>query len=315
MSDLDGTLIPAGLDQLKDFAMTLKEIEDKTGADVKFCPISGRTSGYVLKMMDDSERYLKDAGLKDGLGYGAAELGGIILYGKDQPFKRTFLYPVDDARIVRRLRKDVMGGPFSKIFETDPDAHLVTAFVIKSEILKKIKNTTAEGPNQENEIKNKTDKLYKSLRDYLENKYGNELSVVFSGVIEVKPPEISKENAIKWMLNKYSKEYDIKGLVYCGDSENDKKAVEYVSKLAMIPGIKANVFIPSNAMDVIKSENMERWKEKFEKFGVKKSIKISKYQISDGITDLLKNHLKKGELIDNGPTPTKTKDDFGVSYN
>ena len=42
-------------------------------------------------------------------------------------------------------------------------------------------------------------------------------------------------------------------MCYCGDAENDLKAVDYMARLAQIPASNVNIFIPKNASPVIKS--------------------------------------------------------------
>jgi HAD superfamily hydrolase (TIGR01484 family) len=328
MTDLDGTIFPSSSKKIIDLVDTLKEIEQRTGASVKFCPISGRTSSYVLSIMDRMETDFKEVGMKNAIGYGAAELGSIIIYGKNMPYKRKLLFSDEKSKIIKAMKKEVNEGKFSKFFETDPDAYFVTAFVLKRKFIKEIETETKKeniGKNlsedEFNEIVEKKCKThyYKPLRKELEKKYGKDIDIVFSGVIEAKPREISKDNAIKWMLNKFmtSKEYtgtEIGGIIYCGDSENDKKAVDYISRLALIHGIKAQVFTPSNAATEIRSENIEQWKDKFKKFGVDNCVKISKYPIVEGITDLLKMQLEKGELISKGPLSKEIKDDIKINY-
>jgi hypothetical protein len=93
MTDLDQTIYPASLKQLGNLVESLKKIEDKENVEVRFCPISARPSGYVLSKMDDLDKYFNDAKLKGGVGFGAAENGGVIVYAKNEPFRRTFLYP------------------------------------------------------------------------------------------------------------------------------------------------------------------------------------------------------------------------------
>lgn len=296
MTDLDGTIIPADLDQMKALALVLKKIGEDKKIDVKFCPISGRPSAYVLSVMDVYETIFKKLEGRVSLGYGAAELGSIILEGKDNPFGRIYLQSKESYALADKIRTQFAQSPYAKYFNADPDGHFVTAFVIKPQLYR---NLSPE----------KRLLLYQELRDYLRKEQNHNLDIVFSGCIEIKPKGVSKEKAIQWMLERYQKEYDVRGIVYCADSENDKKAVEYMVRLGMIPGIRAHVFLPSNAMQIIHSEQIEAWKTKFEKFGLKKNVKISHYSVSEGITDLLYQHLNSGELITQSKAASVTRDD------
>lgn len=46
--------------------------------------------------------------------------------------------------------------------------------------------------------------------------------------------EISKSYAMNILLTKYQRHFNIVGLCMCGDAENDKIALNYVSRLAEV---------------------------------------------------------------------------------
>lgn len=104
--------------------------------------------------------------------------------------------------------------------------------------------------------------VYNSIKDDIIKEFGDgALSIAMShNCMEVMTKEISKSHAVDLLFCRYAITYNIVGLLYAGDAENDKIAMQYVSKLAEIPGVNAHNFEPGNAQSAIDSINIEGWK-------------------------------------------------------
>jgi HAD superfamily hydrolase (TIGR01484 family) len=316
MSDLDGTLIPAKLTEMQDFFKTLKKIEKDLDVQIKFSFITGRPAGYLLSTMDSFQNYFDEYEMNDPLGLGVAEQGGIIVYGKCKPYRRKYIGTKDYSKELANIKELVDNSKFKNSFEIEQDGKISISYVINGDYYEKkqkeLEHEYSDKKVAKKELKKHVSAKYKELRDYLSNRIPKDIEIVNGGVLEIKPKEISKDKAVSYLFDRYKKKYDIKGIVYCGDSENDKKAIEYVSKLGLIPGIRANVYLPSNGKDEVRSENIEFWKNRLLKKGARKNVKISKYSTIAGISELLMTDLKSNQLIDKSSSSAKTKDDIGI---
>lgn len=104
--------------------------------------------------------------------------------------------------------------------------------------------------------------VYQSIKDDIIEEFGDgNLNIAMShNCMEVMTKEIKKSKAIDILFSRYALQYNIVGLLYAGDAENDKIAMQFVSKLAEIPGINAHNFQPGNAQNAVDSLNIEGWK-------------------------------------------------------
>lgn len=300
-TDLDETFIPIGLKGMKKFVDLVKEIEAKEGVKVKYCPISGRQSTYVLAIMDVIKAVFEEGGIKNAVDYGVGEQGAVVAH-IDSYCRQDFLGAEEDKDIKSKILQAFNEFKYKDYFTSMPGFDYMYTFYIKDELVKSL--------SQE-----KRNKLLSLLRKHLSLKLKDKVNI--SDVIdclEVVSKGTGKDKAIKWALSKYSRKYDVVGLCYSGDSENDLKAVSYVSKLAEIPGIKANVFLPANAYECLKSKNVEAWKRKIESVFSGYKVHESKEKRFEGVMKLIRQKLKEGNLVSHEPRPRKTQDDMAIIY-
>lgn len=298
-TDIDGTLLPMNISQMQELSNVMLRISNKDEIQIKICPISGRPSNYVLATMDILQTLMDDVGVVNAVDYGGGEQGGIIVYGGTRPYNREYIGKDISFKLKRQIDTFFNNSSLKDKFVCDPDTKVINSFVLKSKLYTSL-----------NEIER--EKLYDELIGELQKEFGNKVKYVKSGAVELCPHGVSKDNAIKWILDQYQKEYDICGIVYSGDSDNDKEAIKYISKLAEIPGTKAYSFLPSNARTSIRSENIEKWKDRLVDSGAKRSIIVGEGKYLDGILGAMKQYISNNELIYNRIEELKTKDDFGV---
>lgn len=297
LSDLDGTILPINTKQLSEFSNLMKKISDLNNIEVKFCPISGRPSNYVLAIMDIFNSAFKEAGLNNAVGLGSSEQGSVILPGKDRLYERISITS-QNKQLFINLRNYVLKSKFGQYFSYEPDLRNSLSLVFRSEI-----------NGKENESFRK--EIFNELKGYILKKYGNEVNVSYSGCMEVTLKDVSKDKAIKYIINHYQKTHEIKGIAFGGDSENDIPAIRYMSLLSSIPGQKINVIVPSNALKVLKNGSVENWKEKYKKLGVPKCITVSEHKGAEGMIRLL-TKMEKNKTLISYDSELKVRDDIGL---
>jgi hypothetical protein len=103
----------------------------------------------------------------------------------------------------------------------------------------------------------------------------------------------------------------------CGDAENDKVALNYMSRMAevrgvclfelahqhdvaaQVPGVRSHVFTPSNAQRAVSTSVLEGWKNR-NKESSKNRIRKSQFALFKGITALVRDELSKNTLVGEG---------------
>lgn len=306
LTDLDGSFTPIVSEEMATFAKLMKSIQDKENVAVKFAPVSGRNADYLSAIMGIVKWEFDKVGVKDAIDYGAAEQGAVIQYA-NSPVARLSLAKPESKALIADIKCIFNESKFAKIMDYHPTNEYDMAFLLKSAVVKSWK----QDKNGEKEHK---EAIYKKFKDYMLQKIGNRADVVYSGCIEITPPEIGKDKAINWILSQYQKDYDIVGVTYYGDSENDKKAIEYMAKLAEIPGIKFKTYIPSDAKKEIESANVEGWKVNNKNVHSLPSVfRASPGNVrSRGLVELMEKDLKNETLLGRGTEHHQFRDDCQI---
>lgn len=299
-TDLDKTFSPIGLKDIKDFAQLVKEIKERENVEVKFCPVSGRPGAYIRGQMDVLRSIFNSEGLKNVFDYGIAEQGSIITMGK-QPFHEQYIGDPANINLKEDIKKILTKDAYKDIVIDEVDKRFTCSLHV---IDKPGFPITPEDKK----------KVYNQLEQDIKALLGESVDVAKAhDCMEVMSKEVSKGNAINWVINRNMKSYEVSGISFSGDAGNDKMAVKYVSKLAEIPGMKANVYLPSNAIEEIQSKALESWKEKIP--SSTNRILISDEIYFKGVMKLIRNALNNGTLLRKGNEITGTKDDINIGKN
>jgi HAD superfamily hydrolase (TIGR01484 family) len=304
MTDLDGTIWPLNSDQLKKLISTVKKIENEKNVKVIISPITGRQALYTNAVMDLLRNEFQYQGLSkdnvDNIGIGAAELGSIFTYGSKNSPGRKFLVNKSLSSASDAVRKDVESHPvFSKIFDVDPDSNINVGFFLNDRVTKYLSNKHGNSPQAKELIKAESKKYYNKLLKYINNSTDNKVNAVYSGILEVKPSSVSKAIAVNKLYNHYKKKYNVKGLIYCGDSPNDIDAINEVRHISRYtPPHETHVFLPANA-----DSSLLKLGDSKEISDEKQIIKQAKFgDKADGIIELLENNMNT--LVKNSPNIT-----------
>lgn len=151
--------------------------------------------------------------------------------------------------------------------------------------------------------------ICKKLCEVLEIKIGKEVTTSIDGkYVDVTPRNAGKEAAIKFIMNQYSKKFNIAGVCFSGDADSDVAAAKYLSRLALIPGIKSNVFTPANSKVSLEISKLEEWKLRK---GIPAIIKKATKKGIDGIIELIEIANNKNDLVEK-PYHKEVKDDLGL---
>lgn len=296
-SDLDGTLFPAKGEYISELSKKLKTIQDTNDVQIKFIVVSGRNTGHTRAMAQHIEHNLKEADVKNPVDFSFSEQGGAYVCANSQ-VEHKFLGNKEKLHLKNILKSDFENSKFAIYFEQCPLNQYNSAFVFKSSISKSLSTEDKST-------------IRKEFLNFLKNRYGKTMNIEDSGAIEVTPPGIGKDFALEYTLRQYRKEFNISGLIYCGDSGNDLSAIKYVSKLAIGTGIKSYVFTPSNAKPQVSSEKLENWKDKLSP-RVEKNIEKSDLKTIEGLNSLLDKHIKNKDFIGEGLDTLSVKDDLAL---
>jgi HAD superfamily hydrolase (TIGR01484 family) len=299
-TDLDKTFVPYDYKKdVKDFLTLIRDIKNRENVDVKFCPISGRPGAYVRRLMHEWRDHAKMEGLQNIFEFGAGEQGAVIVDGK-KSYQNYFLGNPEYTSLKKEVAEIVKKNKYGKFIADEDEKHFTCSLHIRDEIGEKL---TGEQKK----------KIYQSLRDDVVHALGEEKAYasMAHNCLEVIPTGVSKHESINWIIHHYRKEYEIVGITFSGDAENDKSAISYVSKLAEIPGSKAHVFLPGNAVKEIDSMALEGWKEKNKNASANR-IKNSDLPLFAGVIKLMRKALKENTLVSAGIKDWKTKDDLAL---
>lgn len=298
-SDLDSTFTPIGLDGVRRFVDLMKEISEKEKVEVKFCPISGRPADYVVGLMNMIKYAFEEKGMKNVVEYGAGEQGGVVV-DSSKAYSQVYVGDEKNKNLKEKIMDLINESKYAKYVADEPGKRYTCSIHIKSEYECRMTNEQQK-------------KVYNGIRELMMKEFGNRVCCAMaSDCIEVMPTEISKHNAMKYLMQEYNKKYDIVGITYSGDAENDKKAVDYVSRIAEIPGIQASVFLPGNSNKCIHSSELESWKERLNGKASNNRIITAERSRFDGVMDLMEKSLKEGKLIGKGRKFKHTVDDCQV---
>lgn len=297
-ADLDKTVTPLGLSGIQDLIDTVKQIAQKEKVAVKVIPISGRPADYVLGFMHTMRDIFQEAGLNDVFDLGAGEHGALVVDGK-KSYQQVYLGKPGGENLKKSIANIIKNSRYSDKLIDEENKRYTCSIHIKKELAK---NMTLD----EQKV------IYNSIKKDILAVHGDSLTISKAhDCTEVMPKEISKANAIKWLINENMKKHEIVGLTFSGDSGNDLDAIKYMSKLAEIPGIKANVFLPGNAIREIESDFVEAWKNN-NQASSKNRIQKGEQPYFKGVTELLRKALREGTLVSKGLSKYETKDDLAL---
>jgi HAD superfamily hydrolase (TIGR01484 family) len=305
-SDLDNTITPTDEQTKRQFARFAVELKKRNNVELKFCPISGRDVSFITDRMKELSEPFEEVGLKDTVEIGAGEQGGVIVH-KDSPQKNK---PITwfDEELKKEMSNIVNNSKFSKLFEEEKNLKTINVFSVTQEHVPHL-------PVEEKIIFYK--KQMEELQDFLNRRFGSEVQFSqfwnpYLGVLEVVPNQIGKEVALRGIFEYYQKKYNIVGFCYCGDHENDLRAIDYVCRLAEVPGIKAHVFIPKNAQECTKEPKIKVWQDKMGAISRGRVIKQGDFNTLKGILDVMKKEYRNGRLISERVESKNTVDDMFV---
>lgn len=299
-TDIDETFAPIGLSGLRSFVNLVKEIQQKENVVVKFCPISGRQADYVKAVINSVNAVFREEGIHNFSEFGAGEQGALLVNIK-QPHYFEFLGKEEDLKTAKTVGKFIENSYYMQFLQEGPHNECLHVYYLRDKIKKFV-------------TPHLRDDIFADIRDFLHQKFGDKIYI--SHVIdniEVLPASLGKDTAIKRIFNEYQKKYNIVGLSYSGDSENDLRAVKYVSRLSEISGIKAHVILPSNAYPILESKANEIWKEKLKHVGSVQRIVKSNEPRFQGVMKVLQQKLEEKDLIDTGCVLKRSADDSFIT--
>lgn len=303
LSDIDNTITPTSDEARVEFAQFAKKMKDENNVSLKFCPISGRAPEHVSLVMKELNKPFEAVGLPETVVLGAADQGGVYAYRGDSKRNRPI------AKVDEVLRKDISEAVFSssvsEYFYEETGTKAINVFQVKSEYVAGLSKERAEEFFRE-----KLD----YLKIYMEKLFGKKIHLSrFAnnevGVLEIVPHGVGKDVAIKKLFEKFQKNYDIVGMCYCGDHENDLKAIDYMSRLAEVPGIKTHIFLPKNAQECTKNPEIKVWQDKIGDKSQGRVIRQGNFDTLKGVLDAMKGEYYKGNLIGQGMSRKFSVDD------
>lgn len=212
-------------------------------------PVSGRPCGYVLRVLHSARDVLADYDIHNVTDKGVAEQGALLVDSK-RSYGPQFTGDPRNVGLKAKVAKAIENNEYIGIISDEPDKlvrekHLLPAVDVDTVQLTKychhfsqytcsihIKNEAKEGMTTEDKFV-----VYRSAKKDIEEAFtaaGEELPFIAMAhnCMEVMSPEISKANGLNMLLHDYRRDYDIVGLMYGGDAENDKVAMTFVSKMA-----------------------------------------------------------------------------------
>lgn len=281
-TDIDQTLLPIDLTALKEFVNIVKEIQEEKKVKVKLCPISGRQPVFVKGIMNFISGIFESEGVYNLVEMGAGEQGAIIVHSTE-PEHLYYLANKDDLEFKKKASRVVKDSYLSRYLSETPQNVVINTFSLNEKYKRKL-------PVNEKE------KVFTELRKLLEDKLGDTIRV--SHVVdslEIAPKNIGKDIAIRSILKTYAKRYDIVGVTFSGDSENDLSAVKFLDKLFKLKGEAVNVLLPSNAYECLDLKNM-RYEDTYSKFSFN-NIQRADSERFKGVLELLKDNYEKGTLL------------------
>jgi HAD superfamily hydrolase (TIGR01484 family) len=309
-TDLDGTFMPLDMKTMKKFVKLAKNIEKKENVKTIFCPVSGRPGEYVVGVANTIKAFF-GKNMEHMFKYAVGEQGAILRDVRNGS-KQEYLgldkggVPVRKAieEIINKKNYTVRKGkfkdkkiPFSQIFQDEPGKIFTSSIHIKEKL-----------PSYMEEVNSK--EIYQALRDaIIKSPIGDKIDITMaSDCLEVMSKKVSKAIAVKAVLERIQKKYDVKGISYAGDGENDKTAINYFTKLGEILGVKANVYTPSNSQKAISTETLET-KKVTENPHLKRRIKKGSKKFFAGVLELMKKDLLAGNLVSKYKPLGKIADD------
>ena len=226
------------------------------------------------------------------------KLQGAVIVDAKRSYGPRYMGYDKNRTLKSRIAEILKNNEYCKIIADEPDKLYTCSIHIKNEAKKKM---TEEEQQQ----------VYISVRNDIWRVFGQdglfiamahncmEVGVRIEASFQVMHKEISKARALEVILTTYRKKYDVVGMCMCGDAENDKVALLYMSRMAEVPGVRAHVFTPSNAQRAVSTSVLEGWKNTNPNTS-RNRIRKSQFRLFRGITDLIRDELAKNTLVGDG---------------
>lgn len=295
-TDLDGTFTPISVEILNRLVKLVDSIQKESGVKVKFCPISGRNSNYVMGVMNVVDGIFSSSGIKGIVDIGAGEQGGILV-DKRYGYKHLVLSNLDYKKIDKQVKKLILKGKYKDYFVFEPGRKSSTFVSIKEELMDVF---------SEKEIR----AMIADLKKDIQNEFAGKVHVdSYRSCFEVAPVGVAKELAFKKIMSDYSKQYNIVGLSYAGDGENDLSVMRYISKISLVPGIKTHIVIPSNRFETLTEERVNSWNKKLKDVS-KSVVTLSDKKYFEGVIDVLEERYNSNKLFGSGLNRSTTYDEL-----
>lgn len=299
-ADIDKTIAPYNYKKdIEEFLTLIREIQEKENVTVKFCPISGRPGAYVRRFLHEWRDHAKYAGLDSIFELGAGEQGAVIVDAR-KSYENIYLGNPNTLSLKRDVDSILKNHRFGKWISDEWEKIYTCSLHIRDEVAKKL-------------TRDEQKKIYGTLSQDILSALGAEkiYTPMAHNCLEVIPNGIGKAESINYIQSHYRKTYEIVGITFSGDAENDKTAVNYISKLAEIPGVKSNVFLPGNADKSIESDSLEGWKEKNTKASGNR-IQKSEIPLFAGVLKLMRKAYEEKTLLGKGLQTLETRDDLAL---
>ena len=309
LSDVDNTITPTSEAVKAEFSQFAKEMKENENVELKFCPISGRDSEHISNIMKELNKPFEKSGLPQTIEIGVSDQGGVYAFRED-PSRNRPIQKIDET-----LRKDIkttfQKADVSKYFFEELNTKVINIFTVKPECIQNLSRKNAEAF-----LKEKLNLLKVYMLKHLGKKiHISEFNNSEVGVLEVVPQGIGKDIGVQKLIERFQKKYNIVGMCYCGDHENDLKAIDYMSRLAEVEGIKINIFLPKNAKEITKSPHIRVWQDKMGDISRGRVIRQGNFDTLKGILDAMKREYNKGNLIENGVNWKISLDDSVIVNN
>lgn len=171
---------------------------------MKFVPVSGRPSGYVLRVLHDTRDMLSGMDVGQVCDYGAAEQGALLV-DSSRSYGPQYIGNSSNLGLKQRVAEIIKRNRYASIVKDEPDKIYTCSIHIINEAKAKM-----DHPAQR--------KVYESIRDdILKELDKSTLDISMShNCMEVMSKEISKAKAIDVLLDRYKKDYNVVGMLYAG---------------------------------------------------------------------------------------------------
>ena len=303
-SDLDHTVIPLDTRGIDRFAQLIRSIQTKGQCSVRFVPISGRSSDYVRCFCHTLRTNFRLLGpdLDGVIDLASGEQGATVI-DCDKSYHVEYLGDADEADLKLKVVALLQTlPPALKAIIRDEPAKLYTCSLhITTEA------AATMSPDQKQEC-------FAAVQAHMEAGLGKGVAVyeMSHKTLEVMPRSVSKSHALRHLLRHYHAQTDVSALSYSGDAPNDRECIEYVTRLAEVPGVCVHAFLPSNAHPSLSSSALEGCKDRLKcPHECVEKAPAEGRPYWHGVMDLIEAALEAGTLLGQGQGQGQGQGDRG----